>query len=363
MSEPKQPDVKPRVTHVARPDVDLVKHHYSRRAVWGTDSVLYRKTHPMEFSTVEGNYHNWEIDTSDLVPTDAHSPSGEPARLFYSDDVTVWVSRRRESMSYFVRNCDADELHLVSQGQMRYETDFGDIELNERDFLLIPKGITYRVVLDRPQDTLRAIYESGPEIFFIPAEMVEHLYHKGRPAISPDRLTRPALRTAPGPAGEYDVRVKYSGAFSEMLGDTTTLHYERYPLDTEIIDGEQPVVKFSVTDIEKLGSTPVPFVGAAYLDNKTRLAWTLHLSGGGFTAPVHRNVDVDELRWQGSGPSVGRFQYTPQGVDHGYGRGFTKRERNRQDSPSDVGDVISAYTVRPLKGTALAYEHARNAEF
>ncbi len=30
---------------------------------------------------------------------------------------------------------------------------------------------------------------------------------------------------------------------------------------------------------------------------------------------------------------------------------------------SDAGDVISACTVRPLKGTALAYVHARAGEF
>jgi homogentisate 1,2-dioxygenase len=348
---------------VARPDLDLVRHHYNRRALWGTDTVLYRKNHPMEWTSVEGNYHNWEIDTSDMAPPDALFASGEPARLFASDDLSVLVSRRRESMPHFFRNCDADELHLVSQGTVRYETDFGDVELSERDFLLIPKGVTYRVVLDDPQDTLRLIYESGPEIFLIPAEMVEHIYHKGRPAIAPERLTRPTLRTTPPPEGQFEVRVKYSGAFADVLGETTTLHYDRYPLDTQIIDGEQPVVKFSVADIEKLGSTPVPFVGGAYLDNKANLAWTLHLSGGGgLTAPVHRNADVDELRWQSSGPRKGRFQFSPQGVDHGYGRGYTQRERNRPDNPNDGGDVLSAYTIRPLKGTALAYEHARAVE-
>ena len=60
---------------------------------------------------------------------------------------------------------------------------------------------------------------------------------------------------------------------------------------------------------------------------------------------------------------LGRFQFTPQGVDHGYGRGYTKRERNRPDSPYDSGDVISAYTMRPLKGTAIAYQAARPGQF
>jgi len=341
-------------------DVDLVRHLYNRRALWGTETVLYRKNHPMEWKRVAGNYQNWEIDTTSIVPTDAQTPLGEPARLLYSEDLTFWLSRRRESMPYFFRNCDADELHLISKGQMTYETDFGTIEVHDRDFLLIPKGVTYRVLMPRPQDTLRAIYESGPEIFFVPTAMVDHVYHKGRPAVSEDSRQRPKLLREIPVGSEFEVRVKYSGAFADFLGEMSTIVYDHYPLDVELIDGEEPVVKFSVADIEKLGSAPVPFVGAAYLDNKANLAWTLHLSGGGGgTAPVHRDVDVDEMRYLSSGPKMGNILFTPQGVDHGAGRGYTRRERNRPEEPYDLGDTISAYTLKPFKGTPLAHGVAR----
>jgi homogentisate 1,2-dioxygenase len=313
----------------------------------------------MEHTQVKGTYQNWEIDTSDLVPTDATDAAGEAARLFSSDDVTVWISRRRESMPVFFRNCDADELHLVSHGSFRYETDFGTIDASDRDFVLIPKGVTYRVLVQEPQDSLRMIFESVPEVFLVPTEMVEHIYQKGRPAITSDRVTRPTIPAGPLPDGPFDVRVKYTGAFAEFMGDTSTVTYDHYPLDAEVIDGAQPVFKFSIADIEKLGSTPVPFVGGAYLDNRSNLAWTLHLSGGGSSAPVHRNPDVDELRYKSSGAAMGSFQFSPQGVDHGYGRGYTQAERNRPLDASDHGDIISAYTMRPLKGTALAFEHAR----
>jgi homogentisate 1,2-dioxygenase len=341
-----------------REDLDLVRHHYNRRAMWGTDTVLYRTQHPMTWQRVTGNYQNWLIQTAPLVPTDATSAAGEPAKLLYSEDLTFWLSRRRETMPYFFRNCDADELHLISQGDMIYETDFGVIEVHDRDFLLIPKGVTYRVVLPEPQETLRVIYESVPEIFLVPTEMVDHVYHKGRPAVSPDRLQRPKLVEPPAAEGEYEVRVKYNGAFSDFLGEISTIVYDYYPLDVAVIDGVEPVVKFSVADIEKLGTTPVPFLGAAYLDNRQNLAWTLHLSGGG-SGPVHRDADVDEMRYLSSGPKMGDILFTPQGVDHGAGRGYTKRERNRPQEPYDMGDTISAYTMKPLRGTPLCHEVAR----
>jgi homogentisate 1,2-dioxygenase len=352
--------IEPRVSQRRHDDVDLVRHLYNRRANWGTDTVLYRKKHPMEWKRVVGNYQNWEIDTRSIVPTDAESPRGEPACLLSSDDLTFWLSRRRESMPFFFRNCDADELHLISSGQMTYETDFGAIDVRDRDFLLIPKGVTYRVLLPRPQDTLRAIFESRPEIFLVPTEMVEDIYHKGRPAVGEDRLQRPKLVHELPVGNEFEVRVKYSGAFADFLGNISTIVYDHYPLDTELIDGVEPVVKFSVADIEKLGSTPVPFVGGAYLDNRASRAWTLHLAGGGGgTAPVHRNADVDEMRYFSSGPKMGNILFTPQGVDHGAGRGYTKRDRNRPEEDYDLGDTISAYTVKPLKGTPLAHGVAR----
>lgn len=209
--------------------------------------------------------------------------------------------------------------------------------------------------MDPPQETLRVIYESIPELFLVPAEMVDHIYHKGRPAVAESRLTHPVLPEGPGPEGPFEVQVKYHGAFSDWLGETSTIVYDSYPFDAEIIDGFQPVFKFNVADIEKLGSTPVGFLGAAYLDNKENIAWTLHLAGGGTaTAPVHRDPDADELRFSATGDKMGNFLFTPQGVDHGAGRGYTKGERNRAPNAYDEGASISAYTRKALKGTAEA---------
>jgi hypothetical protein len=127
----------------------------------------------------------------------------------------------------------------------------------------------------------------------------------------------------------------------------------------EVVDGVVPVFKLPIDEIEKLGSTPVAFLGGAYLDHKKNMAWTMHLSGGGVgSAPVHRDPDGDELRYTSSGPKMGNFLFTPHGVDHGGGRGYTRKQRNRAPEDYDIGDSISAYTVKALKGTALAHRCA-----
>ena len=339
---------------------DLVRHLYSRRVQWGLDTMLLRRGHPMEWKKMTGNYQNWEVKTAEVVPSDYESPYGEPMKLFYNDDMTVGISRRRESMPYFFRNCDADELHFVNRGNVVYETDFGNLNVGERELVLIPKGVTYRALVEGSQETLRIIFESRPEIFVVPLEMVEHIYGRGRAALGHESLHRPVLSKGQPLSGEFEVRVKYHGGFSDFLGEVSSIIYDNYPLDAEIIDGEVPVFKFSLDDVEKLGTTPVAFLAGAYLDNKNNRAWSMHITGGGVgSAPVHRNPDSDELRYVSSGPNLGNFLFTPQGVDHGGGRGYTRKERNRGPGPYDIGDSISAYTIRPLKGTAMAQRFAK----
>jgi homogentisate 1,2-dioxygenase len=320
------------------PDQDLVKHHYNRRGLVGPQAMLFRRTHPMSWRRVSGNYQTWELNVLAITPSDAESPRGEAVKLFHSDDLAIWLSRRKETMPYFVRNCDADEVHLISRGAMVFETDFGDIEVSEREILVMPKGVTYRILM-KSADSLRIIYESQPEMVLVPVEAIDEYYNMGRPALDEARLVRPQLRSGAKPKGEFEVQVKYHGAFSDFLGETTTFHFDYDPLDAEIIDGFVPVFKFAAADVERFPGTPAPFLQGAYLDYKDRCAWTMHLAGGGGRGlrgtPVHRDADVDELRYNASGPAMGTFLFTPQGADHGWGRGYTKKERNRPQDDLD----------------------------
>jgi homogentisate 1,2-dioxygenase len=346
-------------------EYDLVKHHYNRRSLVGPHSMLLRKKHPISYRKISGNCRTWEVDVSEMPTPDGESAYGEPVKLFQSEDLVVHLSRRRDSMPYFYRNLDADELHLISRGQMTYETDFGNLEVKEQDFVLIPKGVTYRVVFSGAQDTLRIIYESGPEIFLVPKEAIDEYYQMGKAALDPEKLVGPQLAGGAVPDGEFEVRVKYTGAFSDFLGEMSSIWYDHYPLDAEIIEGHVPVFKFGARDVERFPGTPAPFLGGAYLDSKNNVALTFHVAGGGGRGyrgtPVHRDVDVDELRYNSSGPAQGIFLFTPHGVDHGAGRGYTKMEKNRPQDKFDLGDVVSVYTVNPLKGTSISQRFAKPA--
>ena len=101
----------------------------------------------------------------------------------------------------------------------------------------------------------------------------------------------------------------------------------------------------------------------AYLDNKERCGWTMHLAGGGGGGgirgtPVHRDPDIDELHYNSSGPDGNVFIHAPHGADQGWGRGYIKKETGRK-MIMIWGDVVSAYTIKPLKGTSDSFKYVR----
>lgn len=62
------------------PDKDLVKHHYNRRGLVGPQAMLFRRTHPMSWKRVSGNYQTWELNVLAITPSDAESAHEEPVK-------------------------------------------------------------------------------------------------------------------------------------------------------------------------------------------------------------------------------------------------------------------------------------------
>ena len=62
----------------------------------------------------------------------------------------------RQTMAHFVRNADGDEVYFVHQGTGRFETDYGTLPYEPGDYVVIPKGTTYRTHVD-----------AGPSLFLL----------------------------------------------------------------------------------------------------------------------------------------------------------------------------------------------------
>ena len=121
----------------------------------GNESILYHLQSPcrvMELGAFE------PIEREEWVP-DAHAhrhfrrpatstPEGDEITgrrlLMWNDDVEISLCRPTEPMDYFFRNGEGDEVIFVHEGSGTLETIFGDLPYREGDYVVVPRGTTYR---------------------------------------------------------------------------------------------------------------------------------------------------------------------------------------------------------------------------
>src|SRR4029079_15371423 len=104
--------------------------------------------------------------------------------LLWNGDGQFSLCSRAEPMDFFYRNGEGDEVVFVHEGSGTLETIFGDLSYREGDYIVIPRGTTYRFGGAGPERHL--VFES-PGQFEIPSryrnesgQLLEHApyYHR-----------------------------------------------------------------------------------------------------------------------------------------------------------------------------------------
>src|SRR4029453_14798199 len=161
----------------------------------GNESILYHLQSPVRIREL-GDFE--PIVRDEWVP-DAHAHrhfktydatpgGGDPisARhlLMWNQDVEISLARPTERMEFFYRNGEGDEGVFVHEGSGTLETIFGDVPYREGDYIVIPRGTTYRFANGGPERHL--VFES-PGLVEIPpryrnedGQLLEHapFYHR-----------------------------------------------------------------------------------------------------------------------------------------------------------------------------------------
>ena len=116
----------------------------------GLESILYHLHSPCRVSEL-GSFV--PVEREEWVP-DAHahrhfhtagvSPAGDEITgrrtLMWNDDVEISLCRPAETMDYFFRNGEGDEVIFVHEGSGTLETIFGDLPYREGDYVVVPQG-------------------------------------------------------------------------------------------------------------------------------------------------------------------------------------------------------------------------------
>lgn len=304
--------------HVGIPSGTFEEEH-GRKGFYGRSSHLYHAHPPTAWIRFEGKLRPRCFDLNRLEPSDGSDPYGTPAAFLANDDLKLSVSRRAAPMPFYFRNADADELYFVHRGEGTIETDFGPVNFEKGDYIVLPRAVTYRVV-PTTADNFFLIIESKAE--FEPPQ-------KG--LLGQHALYDPAVIVTPQPAPqlddhrEWEVRILSGGEF-------TSVWYPFNPMDVVGWKGDLTVWKLRMRDIRPVMSHRAHLPPSAHTTFVTAgavicsfLPRPLEQDPDAQRVPFfHRNTDYDEFIFYHDGDffsrdniRAGMATLHPRGIHHG----------------------------------------------
>jgi homogentisate 1,2-dioxygenase len=304
----------PRQAHVGIPE-GLCEEEHGRNGFSGPVSHLYRSHPPTAWTRIEG-----PLRPRAFV---CQSPaSDEPIVLMQSQDVGLSFSHRTETMRYFVRDADGDVVYFAHEGTGRFETDYGTLQYEPGDYVVIPKGTTYRVHVDAGPALFLMIETPVPITLADRGPLGQHaLFDKG--VLGVPELVTPERAEAEG--SEWEVRIKREGTWTRVV-------YPFYPMDVVGWKGDLWVTKLNVRDFRPVmspryhlpPSVHVTFQAGGCLVS-TFAPRPLETDPDALRVPFyHRNMDYDEVLFYHEGQffsragiQPGMLTLHPQGIHHG----------------------------------------------
>jgi homogentisate 1,2-dioxygenase len=304
----------PRQAHVGIPE-GLCEEEHGRNGFVGPVSHLYRSHPPTGWISIDG-----PLRPRAFICQSAASDDALP--LMQSEDVGLWLCHRTESMRYFIRDADGDAVYFTHQGTGRFETDYGTLHYEPGDYIVIPKGTTYRVHVDAGPGVFLIIETPVPIALAERGPLGQHaLFDKGVLAV-------PELETPQGAetqGSQWEVRIKRRGTWTRVV-------YPFYPMDVVGWKGDLWVTKLNVRDFRPVTSpryhlppsVHVTFQAGGCLIS-TFAPRPLETDPEALRVPFyHRNMDYDEVLFYHEGQffsragiQPGMLTLHPQGIHHG----------------------------------------------
>src|SRR5216684_718291 len=106
----------------------------------GNESILYHLQSPCRVMKLDGFQ---PIERQEWVP-DQHAHRHFATFDIKPEGVEISLCRPTAKMDYFFRNGEGDEVVFVHEGSGVLETIFGNVPYKEGDYVVIPRGTTYR---------------------------------------------------------------------------------------------------------------------------------------------------------------------------------------------------------------------------
>jgi homogentisate 1,2-dioxygenase len=357
-----------RHTQFRRPDGKLYTEQLmGSRGFSGRSSLIYHHNMPTQAKEIrkvqdcavsyaaEQGLRHYHFKTKEL------KKSGDPISgrvvLLHNPDVSMAIAVPDRKMDYFYRNGQGDDMYFVHEGSGRLQTIFGELPYGPGDYIVIPRGTTYK--FDPNDDTQRyLVIEAGSSIETPKryrneyGQLLEHAPMSERDIRKPGRLETFTDE------GRFEVRIK-------ARNQITAYEFQFHPLDVVGWDGFLYPYIFNIGDFE-------PITGRIHMPPPTHQCF----EGRNFVVcsfvprmydyhplavPVpynHSNVDSDEVLYYVNGNfmsrrgiEVGSFTLHPSGIPHGPHPGATEASLGAKQT-NELAVMLD--TFHPLNVTTEA---------
>lgn len=342
--------------HVKVPD-GAYEEEFGRQGFFGRASHLYHRHPPTGWLRIEGPLRPHAYQVSKL----GGQEQGQPQIFLKNTDLQLGIAKLQaessSQMDVFIRNADGDEVRFIHEGSGRLETDYGDLDYRKGDYLVIPRGTTYRFVVQNANTHL--VIESASEVTLPDRGIL------GRHAqFDPMVMRTPTLseferKTGAHADGEFELRIKRESEWTRVF-------YPWNPMNAVGWKGDLVPWALHVDDIRPIvcpryhlpPSVHTTFVGKNFVICSF-LPRPLESESGAMKVPFyHRNIDFDEVLFYHAGNffsregiAAGAVTWHPQGIHHGP---HPNAAQNAADQTHTEEIAVMVDTYRPLQSTAFA---------
>lgn len=362
----------PKKRHIAfrKPDGGL----YSEQVIGvhgfsGIMSVAYHINLPTRIAkfeargTVAPEYIAHEPLHHRHLKTRLMKPCGDPVSgripLMGNNDVLWSQALVADQMDYFYKNADGDDVLFMHDGSGVVETMYGPLPYRPGDYVVIPRGTIYKVVMDSvPQRMLSILAFSHVET---PkryrneyGQLLEHAPYTERDFHPPTELETHDEK------GSFKVLVR-------ARGELTELTYDFHPFDIVGWDGYVYPYTFNINDFQPITGMlhmPPPIHQTFQAGNFVICSFCprmLDFHPEAVPVPYnHSNVDSDEVLYYVNGNfgsrkgiEEGSITLHPLGIPHGPQPGVAEASLGATRT-EELAVMVD--TFHPLKLTSEALE-------
>jgi homogentisate 1,2-dioxygenase len=333
----------------------LLYHNFLPPRVTRTEDLGSRKSELVDFGPIQHRAFKTAEVPVGTDPVSARIP------LMSNTDVTLGICRASKSMDYFYRNAQAYETWWVHEGRGTLKTQFGNLPFHEGDYIVIPFGTTWQMLLESKEARFFTI--ENPSQLEPPkryrndfGQMLEHAPYSERDIRVPETLETHTQR------GSFEVRIK--------VRDHLTRHeLDHHPFDVVGWDGYLYPWIFNINDFEPITGRvhqPPPahqcfqgrnFVVCSFVPRM----FDYHPEA--IPAPYnHSNINSDEVIYYAEGSFMSRkgidkydISLHPYGLPHGPQPGMTEASIGKKDT-NELAVMVDTFCPLHLTKQSLELE-------